>query len=282
MLVDPRQRILDSHESVGEFDFVDELDSSKREAFADVIKTVPLYLLQGPPGVGKTRMVRSLVKWVFEQENAARILLTAQSNAAVDHLLETLDETFQHMETNLLTVRCRAPDRQDAPSSYDVSGTANELLGDFATSDLVVGASAGLRERVGGMVSDMEDSHSKSRVGGRDGRTGRERQAVEGLVVRAANVVLATSNSRELERLVDERGQFDWTVVEEAGKAVGVELLASLLLSYRRLLIGDHRQLAPFGADRLISLLEDPASVKQAIQWGREFVSRTLRRRIDG
>ena len=277
MLVDPRQRILDSHESVGEFDFVDELDSSKREAFADVVKTVPLYLLQGPPGVGKTRMVRSLVKWVFEQENAARILLTAQSNAAVDHLLETLDETFQDESTNLLAVRCRAPDRQDAPSSYDVLDTANELLGDFATSDLIASASAGLQERVGGIVSNMGDIHSRNRVGGRDDRTGRERQAVEGLVVRAANVVLATSNSRELERLVDERGQFDWTVVEEAGKAVGVELLASLLLSYRRLLTGDHRQLAPFGAERLISLLEDPASVKQAIQWGREFVSRTLR-----
>ncbi|MCY4597833.1 MAG: AAA domain-containing protein [Bryobacterales bacterium] len=277
MLVDPRQRILDSHESVGEFDFVDELDSSKREAFADIVKTVPLYLLQGPPGVGKTRMVRSLVKWVFEHENAARILLTAQSNAAVDHLLETLDETFQDESANLLTVRCRAPDRQDAPSSYDVLGRANELLGDFSTSDLVADASAGLQERVGWMAADVGDGHSSGRVGDRDGTAGRERQALEGLVVRAANVVLATSNSRELERLVDERGQFDWTVVEEAGKAVGVELLAPLLLSYRRLLIGDHRQLAPFGAERLMSLLEDPASVKQAIQWGREFVSRTLR-----
>ena len=277
MLVDPRRRILDSHEAVGQFDFVNELDSSKREAIADVMKTVPLYLLQGPPGVGKTRIVRSLVKWVFKRENAARILLTAQSNAAVDHLLETLDETFQDQSTNLLTVRCRALDRQDAPSSYDVLGRANDLLADFATSDLVAGTSAGLRERVRGVASDLGDSHSRDRVSVRDGRTGRERQAVEGLVVRAANVVLATSNSRELERLVDERGQFDWTVVEEAGKALGVELLAPLLLSYRRLLIGDHRQLAPFGAERLISLLEDPASVKKAIQWGREFVSRALR-----
>ena len=100
---------------------------------------------------------------------------------------------------------------------------------------------------------------------------------MEGLVVRAANVVFATSNSRELERLVDERGQFDWTVVEEAGKATGGELVTPLLLSYRRLLIGDHRQLAPFGADRLIRLLEDPASVIEAIRWGRNFVGRTLR-----
>ncbi len=277
MLVDPRRRILDTHDSVGEFDFIKELDSSKREAFADVVKTVPLYLLQGPPGVGKTRMVRSLVKWVFERENAARILLTAQSNAAVDHLLETLDETFEDETTNVLAVRCRAPDRQEAASSYDVWARASELLGDFAASDLVADGSPGLQERIGGMASDVADGSSSDRVGGRHGTAGRERQAVEGLVVRAANVVLATSNSRELERLVDERGQFDWTVIEEAGKAVGVELLAPLLLSYRRLLIGDHKQLAPFGAERLISLLEDPASVKQAIQWGREFVSRTLR-----
>ena len=76
---------------------------------------------------------------------------------------------------------------------------------------------------------------------------------------------------------MDERGQFDWTVVEEAGKATGGELIAPLLLSYRRLLIGDHKQLAPFGADRLVKLMEDPASVIQAIRWGRNFVGRTLR-----
>ena len=277
MLVDPRRRILDSHESVEASESLDEMDSSKREAMAEIANTVPLYLLQGPPGVGKTYMVKGLVRYIFKRESAARVLLTAQSNAAVDHLLDTLDEMLQQETQNMLAVRCRAPDRNEVPTAYDVRRRASVVLRDFANSSLVESASAALRGKTAELASqlgrqDTGEESSKSRRA-----TGNARQAVEGLVVRAANIVFGTSNSRELERLVDERGQFDWTVVEEAGKAIGVELIAPLLLSYRRLLVGDHKQLAPFGSDRLISLLEDPASVIDAITYGRDFVSRTLR-----
>ena len=278
MLVDPRRRILDTHDSVEEYGFLDEMDSSKRTAMAEVVNTVPLYLLQGPPGVGKTYMVKGLVKYIFEKENAARILLTAQSNAAVDHLLETLDDMFEAGAQNMLAIRCRAADRKEAPGRYDVQRRASDVLRDFARSELVDGATAALRDRtleIATQMGEQEPGGQSTKTG--TSTTGNARQAVEGLVVRAANVVFATSNSRELERLVEERGQFDWTVVEEAGKAIGGELVAPLLLSYRRLLIGDHKQLAPFGADRLISLLKDPAAVKEAMRWGRDFVSRTLR-----
>jgi superfamily I DNA and/or RNA helicase len=63
------------------------------------------------------------------------------------------------------------------------------------------------------------------------------------MMLRAANLVFATTNSYAIERLIEERGLFDWTIVEEAGKATGGELLSPLLLSHRRLMIGDHKQL---------------------------------------
>ena len=278
MLVDPRGRILDTHESVAEDESVRALDGSKRAAMAAIVNTVPLYLLQGPPGVGKTRMVKGLVRYIFENESVARVLLTAQSNAAVDHLLETLDELLTHGEQDILAVRCRAPDRNEVPSAYEVHRRAGDLLRDFSASRLVESASPALRDRTYDISSQMATETTNDQSSRRpDSSTANARQAVEGLVVRAANVVFATTNSRELERLLDERGQFDWTVVEEAGKATGGELIAPLLLSYRRLLIGDHKQLAPFGADRLRRLLEDPVSVIEAIRWGRNFVGRTLR-----
>ena len=83
------------------------------------------------------------------------------------------------------------------------------------------------------------------------------RRAFEGLILRAANVVFATTNSGEIERLIDERGQFDWSIVEEAGKATGSELLSPLLLSHRRLMIGDHKQLPPYRSDEMKKLLEE-------------------------
>ncbi len=66
-------------------------------------------------------------------------------------------------------------------------------------------------------------------------------------------------------------------IVEEAGKATGGELLSPLLLSHRRLMIGDHKQLSPFNATRTTTLLESPETVREALKVGSEFISRTLR-----
>jgi superfamily I DNA and/or RNA helicase len=88
----------------------------------------------------------------------------------------------------------------------------------------------------------------------RDGKTTRmsaEARAFEAIIRRAANLVFATTNSAAVEQLIEERGLFDWTIVEEAGKATGAELLSPLLLSHRRLMVGDHRQLnAKIGYDK--------------------------------
>jgi superfamily I DNA and/or RNA helicase len=89
--------------------------------------------------------------------------------------------------------------------------------------------------------------------------------------------VFATTNSAELERLIDERGQFDWAIVEEAGKAAGSELLSPMLLSHRRLMIGDHKQLPPFGSDQMTELLKKPEAVREALRLGEEFIGRSLR-----
>ena len=94
--------------------------------------------------------------------------------------------------------------------------------------------------------------------------------------MRSANIVCATTNSHELERLIDERSQFDWSIIEEAGKATGGELISPLLLSYRRLMIGDHKQLSPFGSERILRLLENPEAVIAALKSGQEFISRTI------
>lgn len=95
--------------------------------------------------------------------------------------------------------------------------------------------------------------------------------------MRSANFVFATTNSAELERMIEEKSQFDWSIVEEAGKATGGELISPQLLSHRRLMIGDHRQLPPFGSDQMIALLEKSDDVARALRIGQEFVGRALR-----
>jgi len=61
----------------------------------------------------------------------------------------------------------------------------------------------------------------------------RQRRSFEALVLQSANVLFSTTNSGHLERLIDDGALFDWTIVEEAAKATGSELLAPQLLSMR-------------------------------------------------
>jgi superfamily I DNA and/or RNA helicase len=65
--------------------------------------------------------------------------------------------------------------------------------------------------------------------------------------------------------------------VEEAGKATGGELLSPLLLSHRRLMIGDHKQLPPFDMDKVSKLLASTDRVKETVSLVDDLVSRYLK-----
>ena len=99
-----------------------------------------------------------------------------------------------------------------------------------------------------------EDRSGRARAALGDGTTGLQaappnaRRALENLMLQSANLLFATANSADIQALIEDRSQFDWTIVEEAGKAIRAALgfLAderrmNVLLSrarYRMVIIG--------------------------------------------
>jgi hypothetical protein len=277
MLTDPRSRIDDSHDPLNEKEIrFKELDESKKGALREILSTVPLFFLQGPPGVGKTFLVGDIVKRRFEDDPSTRMLLSAQSNAAIDHLMKEIQSIFgDGSGAAPVMVRARPADDDPSDTDLEIDRQADRHLQALAKSQLVAEASSGLQEKVTTLARAREEQQ-----GGRSKRRTRmnaEGRAFEGMILRSANLVFATTNSAAVERLIEERSLFDWTIVEEAGKATGGELLSPLLLSYRRLMIGDHKQLPPYNVERMTRLLSAPDKVKAAVGAAQELISRHLK-----
>jgi len=280
MIIDPRRRIVDSHDKLAEDDAFLRLDEPKREALRQLTSTLPLFLVQGPPGVGKTRLVRDLVQRRFADEPGSRLLLTAQSNAAIDHLMDELEDSLGVAAPSMpLVVRSSKKDPKEPPSKFDIQVQTRELVRRLAGSERANEVPKRLRQSLSTLAAAPAIGESPRSGAAAVGSRSQEQalRVFEGVVARAANVVFATTNSGELERLIEERGQFDWAIVEEAAKATGSELISPLLLSHRRLMIGDHQQLPAFVTDQLTKLLMVPDRVREAKKLGKEFIARGLR-----
>lgn len=65
-------------------------DDSQLEAVLEAINYKPIYIIQGPPGTGKTTVIVETIRQIVSENPNAKILLTSQSNLAVDNVLEKI------------------------------------------------------------------------------------------------------------------------------------------------------------------------------------------------
>ncbi len=265
MLTNPRARLRSYRDTpLEEDDAFAKLDGSKQEALRSIWSTGPSQFVVGPPGVGKTKLVTEIVRRLLTEDPTARLLLSAQAHQALDHLAAAIQKTLHAagLDEDVILVRSKA-DAGAELAGAQTPERAKAYLARLGESPLLQRAPLAIRQSLMDMIAAAEvtgNLRSKLPLA-----TLRQRRSFEALVLQSANVLFSTTNSSDLERLIDDRAQFDWVIVEEAAKATGPELLAPQLLSMRRLLIGDHNQLPPFDTDRINAFLADQTRVKQAL-----------------
>ena len=257
MLANPYASITNSQDKHSEHAAFNALDASKQEVFKRITSTLPLYLVQGPPGVGKTYLVTTLVQQIFTHEPDSRLLLTAQSHSTVQHLYKEVVDSLKlsmDCQDEPLIVSCIKANSQsnDTDSLSELDSLAKEYLVSLTKSMLFEkSGTVSAKEKIIAMCND-------------NARSGR--YSLISQLLKAANMVFATTNSRQVEELIKARSQFDWSIMEETGKVTGIELLSPLLLSYRRLMIGDHKQLPPYASEKMRQILQNKESLHSALK----------------
>lgn len=63
---------------------------NQKRAIKNALNCTPLSVIQGPPGTGKTTVITEIVFQILAQKPEAKILITSQTNNAVDQVLENL------------------------------------------------------------------------------------------------------------------------------------------------------------------------------------------------
>ncbi|OQY50307.1 MAG: hypothetical protein B6240_01945 [Desulfobacteraceae bacterium 4572_87] len=212
------------------FPFDKALNASQQNVLQKALSTPDLLILQGPPGTGKTRFIIELIRQTLALDAHAKILVTSQSNVAVNNVMEKLPAFLalekmircgnrKHVNPRLVT--CDLVERYAAykKSLKDVS----------ATGDMEMVLNWWKRNLSDTIPSDIGEI------------------LVEQVSVTGATCVYLGNEKNGLSR-----AKFDLVIVDEAGRATLPELLIPLRRGKKVVLIGDHCQLPPFIAPSIM------------------------------
>jgi len=218
------------------------LNPEQRDAVARALSAEDFFLVHGPPGTGKSTVLSEIAR--HAAGSGARILATAASNAAVDHLLELCLEqgipsirvghparVLPHLVEHTLDLKVEDhPDRQVSRALFE---EAYALFG-YASRQRKQGRS---RER----FSNARQSTTEAKKLLDDARA-LEKKAVRAVLSRA-QVVCATLSSLDSNVIAQE--EFDLALVDEATQAIEPLTLIAFLRAPKVILAGDHKQLPP-------------------------------------
>lgn len=93
VLIDPSKAECDDPDTGLEF-VQQNLAPDKQAAVREALAVQDLYLLQGPPGTGKTTAITEIILQILAAKLDARILVSSQSNVAVNHVLSCVAEYY--------------------------------------------------------------------------------------------------------------------------------------------------------------------------------------------
>lgn len=130
ILMDLSQAIFEEEEEILT-SYMPSLAEDKRQAVKKALAARDLFLLQGPPGTGKTTVLAEIILQILERQPDARLLVTSQSNVAVDHILIRVSEIARERGIEMVRIG-----REDKIGQGAEAWTLEQRQADLRTSIL--------------------------------------------------------------------------------------------------------------------------------------------------
>ena len=246
-----------------------DLDKSQKEAVINSLKAEDLFLIHGPPGTGKTTTIIEVIEQHLKK--GAKVLATADSNVAVDNLVEflskkekkvvrvghparvtktlrkhTLDfiiegnDKYQRAQNLREEVEGLDEEQEDHlfPSGKHRRGLSNEQIRGLAKKN------KGSRGLSSSKIKSMAEwIRLQNRIGEIVEKAKKLEEKAVSEVIENAEVVLSTNSTAGSDLLKDKN--FDLVVIDEATQATEPSCLIPLQNTDKLIMAGDHKQLPP-------------------------------------
>lgn len=227
------------------------LNEKQLEAVTKSVLANDIALIQGPPGTGKTTVIAEIIWQIIRYNPDSRILLTSQTNLAVDNALERLQG-----QAGIRPVRIGKPDKLEPEGRRFSLPVIDSWARDSNNSE--DNATKIWIERIADKVSnDPKYSEAvdlwKKELNEKDKHS---RTEFSRLYKTNVNLVAATcsicGSVDFMQSYTDMFGScensdmyFDVVIMDEASKATPLEMAVPLVLGKKIIIIGDHKQLPP-------------------------------------
>ena len=221
--------------------FFGKLNESQKVAVSLALSPAHLSLIQGPPGTGKTTVIVELIRQILEGNPRARVLVVSQQNAAVDNALSRYSRELRSIGSpDVGIVRIGKPEKVDAELAHLQLDSILQLFKD------------GLRvtgERVRQNGSEQDSTLAGQWLGYLaavdNSSYGPHHEELFVTLLADKQLVGATCVGLASRRAGIDSLQFDFAIIDEAGRSTVPELLIPMMRARKVVLIGDHYQLPP-------------------------------------
>lgn len=216
------------------------LNKIQKEAIAQSLGTTDFFLIHGPFGTGKTK---TLVELIYQEvKNGNKVLVTAESNAAVDNIVERLVKI-----NNLDVTRLGHPQKV----SEEIIGQT--VFGKFEKHESyskIKRTKKELDRLFEELYKIKGKAHSKSRQHFLMAEISRYKEILSQTeeiikedIINKSQVILTTNSSAALEEIL--YIYFDVAIIDEASQTTIPSILIPIAKAKRFILAGDHKQLPP-------------------------------------